>query len=86
VEESEEAIERYEGQIKELKQEQEEAETETRDKWERIVADVSEIRVSPYKKDILIDRFGVAWFPYHVVDSGGRILELPAFGVGEDSN
>ena len=26
-----------------------------------------------------ITLFGIAWHPYHVVDDGGRALELPAF-------
>jgi hypothetical protein len=84
VEESEEAIAQYQKEIEELKQAQEAAEAETTDKWDQIIADVTEIGINPYKKDILVTLFGVAWFPYHVVDSEGRSLELPAFGAEED--
>jgi hypothetical protein len=84
VDESEEAIVQYQREVEELKQAQAAAEAEATDKWEQIIADVTEIGINPYKKDILVTLFGVAWFPYHVVDSEGRSLELPAFGVEED--
>jgi hypothetical protein len=43
---------------------------------------MTEIPVTPYKKDVLIDLFGVAWMPFHVVQVEGEILELPGFGEG----
>jgi hypothetical protein len=84
VEESEEAIEEYEKQIEELRQLQEDAEAKVVDKWERIIEDVDEVRVSPYKKDIRVTMFGVAWFPYHVAASEERTLELAGFGTGSE--
>ena len=27
-----------------------------------------------------VELFGVAWMPYYIVDSGGEMVELPAFG------
>jgi hypothetical protein len=84
VEESEESITQYQQQIRELQQEQADAETSVAEKWEQIVAEVSEIGVTPYKKDILVTMFGVAWVPYHVVEGSGRIRELPAFGTEEN--
>ena len=35
--------------------------------------------IQPYKKDVVVDLFGIAWMPYHVVDIDGRALEVPAF-------
>jgi len=81
VEESEEAIEQFQKQIQDLKQEQADAEAEVVDKWDQIAADVDQIKVAPFKKDILLTLFGVAWFPYHVVEESGRTRELPAFEV-----
>jgi hypothetical protein len=84
VEESEKQIAEYEKEIEELVREQEDAETSVNEKWERIAADVTEIAVNPYKKDIAVTMFGVAWIPYHVVQSGRQTLELPAFGQEEE--
>ncbi|MBE9523712.1 MAG: DUF87 domain-containing protein [Chloroflexi bacterium] len=80
VEESVEAIEELEEQVKELEQDLVKAIEEVKNKWSDIVDDVSEIPIQPYKKDILIDLFGVAWMPYHVVKSESGTLELPGYG------
>jgi hypothetical protein len=82
VEESEDAIEDYEQDIAELQQEKERALEEINQKWREIADDMTEIPVTPYKKDILIDLFGVAWMPFHVLQVEGEILELPGFGEG----
>jgi hypothetical protein len=82
VEESEEAIEDFEQDIAELQQEKERALEEINHKWREIADDMTEIPVTPYKKDVLIDLFGVAWMPFHVVQVEGEILELPGFGEG----
>jgi hypothetical protein len=79
VKESLQAIEEFEGQIKELQTEQNEALDEVKERWEEIVSQVTEIQVTPYKKDILVEVFGVAWFPYYVVEIDGEILELEGF-------
>jgi hypothetical protein len=84
VEESEKQIEAYKKEIEELAREQEDAEASVNEKWERIAADVSEIAVNPYKKDISVTMFGVAWVPYHVVQSGKQTLELPGFGQEDE--
>jgi hypothetical protein len=80
VDESEEAIEDFEKEIKDLEREKHEALEEVASRWEEIAQEIDEIRVTPYKKDIYIDLFGVAWFPYHVVRSGGDVLEIAGFG------
>jgi len=81
VEESEETIKQLQEQIQDLKQEQQDAERAVEDQWDEIVAKGDEIKVTPYKKDILVTLFGVAWMPYHVVEEAGRTRELPAFGI-----
>jgi hypothetical protein len=81
VEESLEAIEDYKQQIADLEKELKQAVEEVQAKWAEIADDMEEIPVNPYKKDILIDLFGVAWFPYHVVEIDGQTIELPGFGT-----
>jgi hypothetical protein len=80
VEESEEAIEEMEKQVKALEQDMKQDIDKIESKWSDIADDTSEIPVQPYKKDILIDLFGVAWLPYYVVKSEDGTLELPGYG------
>ncbi len=80
VEESEEAIEDYKQQIADLEEALKNAIAVVQARWAEIADDMAEIPIHPYKKDILVDLFGVAWFPYHVVEADGRRLELPGFG------
>ncbi len=82
VEESEEVIEDYEQDIAELQKEEERALEDIIQKWRDIADDMAEIPVTPYKKDILVDLFGVAWMPFHVLQVEDEVLELPGFGEG----
>lgn len=82
VEESVEAIAGYKEQLKALQAEQEAALAEINDRWGDLVNDISEVTVTPKKTDIFVERFGVAWMPFYLVESGGRLVELPAFGEG----
>jgi len=80
VEESLDAIAGYEGQLKALQAEQEAALAEINDRWGGLVNDETEITVAPKKTDIFVERFGVAWMPFYLVETGGGLVELPAFG------
>jgi hypothetical protein len=81
VDESQEAIEDLKEDIADLEVEAQDAIQAVSEKWSEIANEVSEIPVAPYKKDILVDLFGVAWFPFHVVDLDGQVIELPGFKV-----
>ena len=83
VEESEAAIAQFKEELEELAEEQRLAVEEIQRKWDEVSADVSEIPVSPYKKDIAVPMFGIAWLPYYLVMEDGRFLELPAFSPSE---
>jgi hypothetical protein len=50
-----------------------------RRRWAEMAADTTEISVSPYKKDIEVALFGVAWLPHYLVQGGDRLEELPGF-------
>ncbi|MFC2055039.1 helicase HerA domain-containing protein [Chloroflexota bacterium] len=82
VEESHEAIAEFERTIKALEQEKDEALQEIKEKWDEVVANYDELEVSPYKKDVQLDMFGVAWFPYHYLKVDGELVELPGFEGG----
>jgi len=80
VEESLDAIDDYKEQIRTLEKELAQAIEDVQAKWADIADDMTEIPVQPYKKDILVDLFGVAWMPTLVVEVDGHILKLPGFG------
>jgi hypothetical protein len=84
VEESHEAIADFERTIKALEQEKDEALQEIKGKWDEVAANYDEIEVSPYKKDVQLDMFGVAWFPNYYVKVDGEVVELPGFGDGSN--
>ena len=80
VEESREAIEGYKKEILALEKEKEAALEAVNDRWSQIANQTSEIAIKPYKKDVLLELYGVAWTPYHVIESGDEIVQLPGYG------
>ena len=79
VKESIQAIEEYEKQIKDIQADEKEALEEVNKRWEEIASQASEIEITPYKKDILVELFGVAWYPHYVVKTRGEITELQGY-------
>jgi hypothetical protein len=79
VEESEATIEDYEAQISDLRTEKTRAVETLKEKWVEISDDMEIIPIRPYKKDILVDLFGIAWMPYHRIETSGAVLDLPGF-------
>ena len=80
VKESVQSIEDFKVQLAQLEEEMGEALEALNDEWAGVVDDVQEIRITPLKKDIVIDLFGVAWQPVWLAEAGGRTVELPAYG------
>jgi hypothetical protein len=81
VEESIEVIQELEAEIEELEAEEKEILAEIEARWAQVVEEMSEVPINPYKKDIAVTLFGVAWLPYHLVDVGGRTVELTGFEI-----
>lgn len=80
VQESQEAIAQYTKDLNDLMRERETLVREIGDKWGSAVGDTSETTVKPKKTDVYVNIFGVAWMPHYVVESGGGLEELAAFG------
>ena len=72
-------------ELEELQAELEERLEEIEAKWIEIAEDTTEIGVSPYKKDINVDLFGVAWLPYYLLQEGDRFKELAGFAPDSKS-
>lgn len=79
VEESLDMIEQYKKEIEDLEKERLEELRDVEEKWQEILEEVTEIPVTPYKKDIMVELFGVAWFPYYSYQDQGKEIELAAY-------
>lgn len=80
VQESKQAIATYQKQIAALEGEKARALEEVNQRWSEVANQVSEIPLTPAKKDVLLDLFGVAWMPYHLVQIGAEVVEMPGYG------
>jgi hypothetical protein len=80
VEEAQKAIKELEADMAELQQEMEQALEEVEHKWEEVIADVTERSLTPAKKNVVSELFGIIWLPHYVVeDSQGKEQQLPAY-------
>ncbi|UCC53551.1 MAG: hypothetical protein JSV68_06175, partial [Anaerolineaceae bacterium] len=79
MQESIEEIDELKGDLEELREELAAELDEIEETWAEIAADVEVIEVSPYKKNIDVDLFGVAWVPHYLVEVNGEFEEFPAF-------
>lgn len=83
---AETAVKASEQEIAALQQELERLETEKaqelaaiRHKWLTTAETVTAVSITPFKKDIDPDVFGVAWFPYHLIQTGGQVRRVPGY-------
>jgi hypothetical protein len=79
VDESLDAIEEYKEQLEVLEFELAEELDELDDHWMEAADEIDETVITPYKKYILSDYFGVAWVPYWIIKAGDEISELPGY-------
>jgi hypothetical protein len=79
VKESEEVIIDFKRQIEALEKEKAEAIRQVNDRWGGLASEAQEIQVTPFKKDVMVEVFGVTWMPYHLVHTGEKLEELPGY-------
>jgi hypothetical protein len=82
VDESVDIIKDTQAEIATIEQERAAALKAVNDKWAEIAGQITEIPISAQKKDILLDFFGIAWMPYHLVKLNDQTFELPGFSAG----
>lgn len=80
VEESLDAIASFKKEIAALEKEKAQALEDVNRRWSEVVNDIRELTITPLKKDVLVELFGVAWMPFHVIQSGSETFELPGYG------
>lgn len=66
-------------QLKDLEEQSQTAITSIKDEWAAVANTVSEVPVTPYRKDIFVSALGIAWLPYYRLTVDGKSTELPAF-------
>ncbi len=81
VDESIEAIAQFKQQIAALEAEWQEEEEAIQQRWSEVAQQSSEMSIQPYKKDVQLDLFGVAWVPFHRVQMGNDLEELPGYAA-----
>jgi hypothetical protein len=79
VKESQETIKALQKQIADLEKEKAAAIEDIQTKWSELANQSTEIPITPYKKDIMIDLFGLAWYPHYLVQDGQQFTEMPGF-------
>lgn len=79
LEQEREDLKALQDQLAGLEDEKAAALKEIEDRWAQTVNDVNELPITPAKKDIFVELFGIAWAPYYLVRSGDQVNEIPAF-------
>lgn len=66
-------------QVNDLQKARQQAEQDVNDRWAGLVERVTEIPLTPARKDVYIELFGVAWLPFYVLNVNGQNIEVPAY-------
>ena len=74
-------VEQVKRELDTLEEEMKKAVSDLEQEWAEKVNDITEIPISPYKKDIFTDIFGIAWLPYYIVKDGDQSFEVVAFNA-----
>lgn len=81
VDESVKSIAEYQKQITELETEKNRLAEEATQRWTETANQITKISMTPLKKDVMMELFGVIWLPYYVAQIGSEIIELPGFTI-----
>jgi hypothetical protein len=78
--ESEQVIAELEEKLDDL-QKRFEAEIQmVNDKWAKVATQAQAYTITPYKKDIQVELFGIGWLPHYYAQVNGQPVVLPAYG------
>ena len=72
-------VEQVKRDLDDVEAEMKKAVSDLENKWAEKVNDITEISISPYKKDIFPEIYGIAWIPYYIVKANGQTYEVKAF-------
>ncbi len=77
--ESQGVIAEIEQEMYDLEQEYEQKLNEVNNKWAQIAGNIQEYTITPYKKDIHVNIYGVGWVPHYYINLGGQPVVISAF-------
>jgi hypothetical protein len=72
-------LDELEDQARQLQEQNNQAVRAVQERWAATVNDIVEVPLTPQKKDIYLELFGVAWLPFYQVRAGAQLIELPAY-------
>jgi hypothetical protein len=76
--ESEQVIAEIEEEMQLTEEQFQEELRKVNDKWAKIAAQVQEHTITPFKKDIQVEMFGLGWLPFWYAEVNGQPVTLPA--------
>jgi DNA helicase HerA-like ATPase len=76
--ESEQVIAELEDQMEATQQKFENEVKLLNEKWAKVAVETQEYTITPFKKDIQVELFGIGWIPFYYVVLNGQPLLLPA--------
>jgi len=79
VEESLDEIKDLKTQVTALEKEKAEELEKINQRWGETANQITEIPITPLKKDVLLELFGVAWLPVYQVEAEGKKMEIFGF-------
>jgi hypothetical protein len=68
-------------QLDAMKKEREDTIRQAKERWVDVVNNLTEVPLTPFKKDVFVQMFGVAWLPFYQVKDGSRLRDVPAFNA-----
>jgi len=72
-------LEQLQKQARDLEEEKKREADALRQHWAEVVNDEVQVPITPYKKDIVLDLYGIIWMPYYVLQMDHQVQEIPAF-------
>ncbi|MGB1289027.1 MAG: hypothetical protein ACPG7F_21010, partial [Aggregatilineales bacterium] len=78
IQESRDVIGQIERDMFDIEQEYEQKLSQMNDNWAQIANQIEEYTISPYKKDIHVELFGIGWIPHYYVNVNGQTHWIPA--------
>jgi len=78
IQESRDVLGELQGEMGDLEQDYEAQLQAIDDKWAKVANQVNEYTITPYKKDIHIEMYGIGWIPHYYMVSNGQPIIISA--------
>lgn len=79
IEESRDVINEIQNEMISLEEDYEVQLQQINDNWAKVANDIQEFTITPYKKDIHVELFGIGWIPHWYVILDNQPVLVPAF-------